>query len=329
MKYKVTFIMLMLLAMTLNSAFAGSSRRIGTAGAHELRLPIGARGIAMGGAMIADARGVEAMFWNPAGLANLQGSEAMFSHQPYIADIGVNFAGIATNIEGFGTIGVSAKIISIGDINQTTEEFPDGNGIVFNPTFSVLTVSYSRIMTYRVSIGLNLKFIQESILNSNASGAAADFGIIYNPDWHGMTLGLSIRNYGPPMSFSGSGSDRPLDGRVGSAESADFELPSSFNIGLSYDLYNQERSMAKFSGNFASNNFSEDLWQSGMEYVYDGKYSLRAGYNYSNQDDWLYGFSAGAGLVYDMGGTLVTLEYAWTETEFFDANQYFTVKASF
>ena len=98
MKYRILILVLVLLAMNLTLVYAGNERRIGTAGAQELRIPVGARGTAMGGAVVADAHGMEAIYWNPAGLAHLGRTEAMFSHQPYIADNYVNFVGIGTYI---------------------------------------------------------------------------------------------------------------------------------------------------------------------------------------------------------------------------------------
>ena len=84
-KYLIMF--LILLVVSLNTAYAGNVLRLGSAGGQELRLPVGSRGTALGGAVVADVTGVESIFWNPAGLAFTTGTEAMFSHQPYLADI--------------------------------------------------------------------------------------------------------------------------------------------------------------------------------------------------------------------------------------------------
>ncbi len=329
MKQKVIILMIVLLVVSLGSAYAGNDRRIGTAGAQELRIPIGSRGTAMGGAVIADVTGVEALYWNPAGLAYTVGTEAMFTHQPYLAEIDVNFVGVGTTIEDFGTIAAAAKIVSIGDIEETTEDFPDGTGRVFSPTLSVLSLAYSKILTNRVSFGITGKVIHENIFEVSATGIAFDIGFIYNPDWRGMKIGLVIKNYGPEMAFSGRGFERDLEGRQGSPNSASFDLPSSFNLGISYDFVNEGANLATISGNFVSNNYSLDLWQGGAEYVYDDKYALRAGYNYSDQDTWLYGLSLGAGVKFDLKGTMFGVDYSWTETEVFDANQYITLKVLF
>jgi len=329
MKHKLAILTVVLLLLAMATAQAGNERRIGTAGATELLIPVGSRGAAMGGSVVSNTTGVEAIYWNPAGLADLEGTEVMFTHQPYIADIDVNFAGIATRVEGFGTLGLSAKIVSIGDIEETTEEQPAGTGRVFSPSMAILGLSYSRVLTANVSFGVSGMFIHEDVFEVSATGVAFDVGFQYDPRWRGLSMGLSIKNYGPSMSFSGRGFRRELDGRSGAAESAPFELPSSINLGVAYDFLEDGANFASVSANFRSNNFYSDFWQAGAEYVYDGKYSLRGGYAFSEEDNYLYGASVGAGVILNVGGTDLSFEYSWQETDVFDDNQFFTVKAKF
>jgi hypothetical protein len=329
MKYRIIILIIVLLAVSLSSAYAGSERRIGTSGAQELRIPIGARGTAMGGAMVAAVKGVESIYWNPAGLARLEGSEAMFSHQPYLADIDVNFVGAATKMGEFGTLAAGAQIVSIGDMEETTEDYPDGTGRFFNPTLSVLSLTYSRDLTYYVSFGVTGKFVSEKIFEASATGVAFDVGFIYDPNWRGLTIGMAIKNYGPEMRFSGRGFERELNNRPVRPLSASFDLPSSFALGVAYDIINVEKSVAAVSGDFISNNYSQDAWQGGLEYTYDGKYSVRAGYNYSSQNNYIYGFSVGAGIMLTMGKTNVSFDYSWNENEIFDNTQYFTGRVNF
>ena len=329
MKYKILIMTLVLLVVSLCSAYAGNSRRLGTAGAQELLIPYGSRGVAMGGAVLSTISGVESMYWNPAGLASLEGTEAIFTYLPYMADIDVNFVGVATNVEGFGTIGAGAKVVSIGDIEETTQDFPDGTGRLFSPTLTVLNLSYARVLTANVQFGATAMFVHEDIFDVKATGLAFDVGFIYDPRWKGVTLGLTIKNYGAEMNFSGRGFDEPLNDRPAAGSNANFDLPSSINIGMAYDFLDQGPNFASLSGNFRSNNYSEDFWQGGLEYVYDGRYSLRGGYNFSDDDNYLYGASFGAGIKFDMGNTRFSFEYSWTETDVFDDNQYFTVKVNF
>ncbi len=330
MKYRFVLLLLVLLAVGLTSAYAGNSQRIGTAGGQELLIPIGSRGTAMGGAVVGNTYGVEAIYWNPAGLASLEGSEAMFTHLPYIADIDVNFGGIATSVEDIGVLAFATKVVSIGDMEETTQEFPNGTGRIFNPTMVVAGASFARELTANVSFGTTVNFISENIFEASATGFAFDVGFIYRPRWHGLAVGMVIKNYGPTMRFSGKGMNTvDEDGHQVAAESSAFDLPASINIGVSYDMVNEGMNYAAVSTNFRSNNYSEDLWQGGVEYVYNEMFSLRAGYNFSEQDEYLYGASFGAGLTYPLGDTKLTFDYSWTETDVFDANQYFTLKMAF
>ena len=329
MKTKLAILMVVLLAVTVTTVYAGNERRIGTAGAQELLIPIGSRGAAMGGAIMANAEGVEAMYYNPAGLAFMEGTEAMFTHLPYIADIDVNYFAVGTYIEGFGNLGFGAKVVSIGDIEETTVEEPDGTGRFFDPTMTVLNLTYARLLTAQVSFGVTAMLINENILEAQATGMAFDVGFMYDPRWHGLSLGLSIKNYGPEMEFDGIGFDRTVENRPQSGNPLAFELPSSINIGLGWNFVNDGPHSSLVTGNFRSNNFSQDMFQGGWEYTYDQKYSLRAGYNFSDQDEWLYGVSLGAGLKVNIQNFDVSFEYSWTETDVFDDNQFFTVKAAF
>jgi len=51
---KITLIFISL-AIILTSLEAGTSKRKGTAGAEELRIPVGSRGVALGGGVVAEA----------------------------------------------------------------------------------------------------------------------------------------------------------------------------------------------------------------------------------------------------------------------------------
>ena len=329
MKYKLLIMMLGLLVVGA-SAYAGNAQRIGTAGAQELVIPIGSRGAAMGGSAVATSYGIESMYYNPAGLADLEGTEAMFTHLPYMADIDMNFVGVATRIEDFGTIGIGAKVISIGDIEETTGNDPDGTGRIFSPSFSVINVTYSRTLTANVAFGVTAMYINEDIFEVSASGMAFDVGFTYDPGWRGLRLGFVVKNYGPEMQFSGRGFERSLNNeRPASPNNATFDLPASINIAAAYNLVDMGPSVASVSANFRSNSYSSDQLHGGFEYGYNDMFFLRAGYKYSDQDNYLYGATFGAGLVYPLGDTKLTFEYAWNETETFDDNQFFTLKFNF
>ena len=86
-----------ILIMWSVSVFAGDVARKGTTGADELLIPVGARSIATGGAFLSSVTGLEALYYNPAGLSQGKGTEAMFSFTSYLADININYFAIGSN----------------------------------------------------------------------------------------------------------------------------------------------------------------------------------------------------------------------------------------
>ena len=330
MRNKTFLLIVALFLLTFQSVMAGNENRIGTAGAAELLIAVGSRGTAMGGAVVANSYGVDAIFWNPAGLAWLEGTEAMATRLPYIADIDVTYIAIGKQIEDFGTIALSIKVVSVGKIEETTELLPNGTGSIFEPTMAVIGLTFAKAVSTQVNFGITGRYIREEIFEVSASGLSFDFGFTYEPRIYGLTLGLAIRNYGPDIVFSGSGFENAVAGRPLASTEAGSELPTSIDLGIAYNFLNEGLNSATMSYNFRSNNLSNDNWNGGVEYVYDERYALRAGYLYSSQNNFLYGFSLGAGVSVDLGeDARVTFEYSWTETDIFDDNQHFTVKASF
>ena len=319
MKNKAFLIVSIILVLSWCSVMAGDANRIGTAGAQELVIPVGARGAAMGGSVVANSVGVDAIYWNPAGLGSLyEGTEVMFGHQPYIADIDVEYFAGATYIEDFGVVGISVKVVDIGEIEETTEAMPNGTGNIYTPSLTVVGLTWAKALNNRVNFGFTAKFLRETVFEVSATGMAFDFGFTYATRFQGLTLGFVMRNYGPDMSYEGPGFDRvyELVGKRGvSSNNAAFELPTSINMGASYDFISDGPNQATVTANFRANNQANDYWQSGFEYGYDEKYFLRGGYKYSQQEGFIYGASFGGGLAYPIGTSTLMFEYTWAETE--------------
>ncbi len=335
---KILLAFILLLAV---DAFAGGGKRTGTGGAAELLIPVGPRGIAMAGANLSTSTGIEALFWNPAGVSHMQNNaDVIFSHMSYFADIGVEYGAIAANFEGFGVISFSIKTLDVGDILITTTANPDGTGETFSPTFIVAGLSYSRQLTEAISVGFTTNFISETMADVSATGVAFDVGVMYNnlADINGLSLGVVVKNLGPEMKYSGGGLFQ--EGQIldvnrpptfYTVEAAAFELPSNFQLGLGYSPVLDETNSLQFSGIYQNNNFSGDEYKVGGEYGYNDLFFVRAGYQLAPQvsDDYLYGFTAGVGIDYVVEGFGFKVDYAYREVEFFDGNHVFALTLGF
>lgn len=327
-------------------AAAGGLDRMGTAGAQELRIPVGASSIAIGGSTVALGNGIANMWYNPASLANVGNAEAMISYSTYLADSKVNYGAVSTKFGGSGNLALSIKVLNIGDIIVTTEEAPEGTGEVLNPTYSVFGLSYGRRMTDRVSLGITANYINEKIAQTTASGFAADLGVQYDTGWRGLRFGFAMKNIGPNMNFSGPdfeerfslpGDDPSAQPHVVRLESTDFELPSYLQMGVAYDVGVAGNQHATIYGAFQGNNFSTDEYRLGAEYLLGEHIALRGGYvgqvalsSSGRQPDYLYSFSYGAGLNFKLGDRPMSFDWAGTHVgEFFADNQQVSLKLAF
>lgn len=312
------------------TALAGSPARLGTSGALELLIPTDARGVAMGGSIMAEDQGSRSWFWNPAGAAGLVGNEITLARREYIAGIALNHLAYARHAGDLGVIGFSAKVLSAGDEPVYTTEQPDGTGETFSASFVVLGLSFARDLTDRVSFGLNGHYIAEQIYRETAQGVALDIGFIYRPTLRGLTLGVVLKNYGPRMAFDGPDFETTgEDGEVSRTQSASFELPSFMQFGFAWDAWHSARQQWKLVGAFQANNFSEDEFRLGGEWAFAEQFFLRGGYSGSSQSAYPFGFSAGAGLRLPLGDNLARIDYAWTEAGVFENNHLFTVSFAF
>lgn len=336
-KISIAILIVLFLAAAV---YAGGDRRKGTAGAQELRIPLGSRGAALGGSFVSSVTGIESIYWNPAGLSSVRNVEALFSYMDYIADMKFIFSGVGVSIPGFGTLGISGRVLSVGDIIVTTEEAPDGTGEILTPNFVTLGVTYSRQMTDRVFFGSSINFVTEQIDRESARGWCMDFGFQYIPGLvRGLKIGVAVKNIGPNMRFSGADLEHlsPVPGTpVGSEQKlmrtylSSFELPSYFHIGTSLDLVNNETMKATVTASFKNNNFIEDEYNGGVEFAYKDMLFLRGGYITSQQSDYLYGATFGAGLKLNMGTQNLFFDYSWGQTnEFFSHNQWLSVRYAF
>ncbi len=313
-------------------AFAGTEERLGTGGAQESRILVGARSVGLANSNLSSARGVEALFGNPAGLALTNThTELMFSHATYIADMDVNYIAFAQQMGGFGVVGVNVKVLSVGDIIRTTEEAPDGTGDTFRPTFSSFGLSYARQLTDRATFGGTVRLISEAVLQTNATGVSFDFGFQYETGVRGIRVGAAMQNFGPGTSFSGSEFDRNLllpeddpqsANRTLSASSSSAELPSLFSGSFSYPVLQGVNELT-LHGTYQSNSFNVDEFRVGAEFGWRKDFSLRLGYKLTSSDSELFGLTYGFGVSLPMGETKLQLDYAGQPvSEFFDDVQH-------
>jgi opacity protein-like surface antigen len=335
---KKIILMIILIAA---SVYAGDVARKGTTGAEQLLIPVGARGIATGGSFLANITGLESIYYNPAGLDVYPQTEAMFSYVSYLADINVSYFAVGTSLGDIGSIGLDLKTLDFGDIPVTTEQFPDGTGSTYSPTFLTLGFTYSKVLTDRISIGTNLKLITENIENTSASAFAVDAGVQYRFS-ESLMIGVAVKNIGTNMQYSGQdlSARTGIPGSIPGSSSGSYEvvteafqIPSFFQLSLTYALNFDEQNNLLFGGAYTANNSLEDVANLGLEYGFMNNFFVRGGYNFlvENTSEYIYGLTFGAGIDYKLGGEVgFVFDYAFRDVKDFpSANHVFTIKLNF
>ncbi len=340
---RTLFGVLGLLLLVNAVALAGGGRdRAGTSASPQLLIPAGARGTALAGSGMSTASGIDAIFWNPAGLArSAYKSDVMFSHMEYFADMTLEYVAVATKLGGFGSLGFSVKSLVVGDINVTTEDQPDGTGEVLTPDFLTFGAHYSKVLSDRVSVGFTTKIISESFQSVGATGIAFDAGVQYKAiaGLEGLSIGVVLKNFGPSVTYGGSGLlrrgkvsgvDRPAS--LVRIEAQPSELPTTLELGTSYAYSLGETSMLNLSGVFQNNNFADNEFRFGAEFALEDFLFLRGGWVVADENDtnpFIFGLTFGAGVSFQAGGLDLNLDYAFRDVEFLDTNNIFSLHLGF
>lgn len=302
--------------------------KTGSVGAQFLKIGVGSRYQGLGEASVAVVDDAYSMYWNPAGLANISGTSVEFTNVNWITDVVLNYVGFGTYIEDVGTLGFSATLLTMGDMEITTVDQPDGTGEMFDASSFSLSAGFARNLTTRLAFGGSIKYVYEKIYNESASGFAFDFGTQLRTGYKSLRIGMNIANLGAEMKFSGPDLLGTLDSESGSTPNAavevdGFELPLTFRLGMAFDLIDNVDNRWTMALEAKHPNDDEQQASIGSEYCFQQKYFLRAGYklNYSEQ-----GLSFGGGLRTPLSEkTTLAIDYSWADFENLDSVHRFSV----
>ncbi len=276
-----------LLILPVKNLNAGNEDRVGECGSPELLINPWARSSGWGGVGVACSRGIEAMYTNIAGMAFTPRTEIVFAHTRWLVGSGVsiNAFGLSQKVGETGVIGLGFMAMSFGEIPITTVDLPEGGSGTFNPTLLNINISYAKMFSNSIYGGINVKIISQKIANLSAQGIAIDAGIQYiTGEKENIMFGIALKNVGPRMKFNGDGLSISRDVNNGAysqtvqQRSAEFEMPTTLNIGAAYDFIINDQHRITLAGTFISNSFGKDQYVLGLEYKMMDYMYLRGGY---------------------------------------------------
>lgn len=335
------------LSFLSTGAFCGNPDRQGEAGAYELLMNPWVRSGALNSLNASCVRGVEAMMVNVAGIARVNRMEIGLAQSRWLvpSGIGLNAGGFVTKVGKNGTLGISIMSVDFGDIRVTTTAVPEGTGATYSPKFSNIGVGYAHTFGNKITVGVLFRGISESIQDLSTFGFAIDAGIQYvSGSQDNFKFGISLRNVGGPMDFSGDG----LSTQLKSSENTDltynirlnkFELPSQLHIGVSYDFIPSDMVTITPIVNFTSNSFGRDEIGGGAEIKLTEYFALRASYKYefdSGGDEINNtahtGLAAGASISVPLkkkSETRLGIDYGYRHSDPFEGTHQFGIRLEF
>lgn len=166
-----------------------------------MNIGVDAAALAMSSAVVASTNDVNSVYWNPAGLTNLEDHQISLMHANYFANIAqYDYIGYAIPIDDRSAWGISMIRFGVDDILDTTELIDNQGNIDYNRISLFSTADYGFTFSYARKLpiegfqyGVNAKVIRRVIGKfANSWGFGFDFGLQFERnDWK---FGLMLRD---------------------------------------------------------------------------------------------------------------------------------------
>lgn len=326
---------IILLITIMCSAVLQAQGNLGQSGANFLQISVDPRGTALGGAASALAEGTSALYWNPAGLAEIQHTEIQFTQTDWFVDTRLFFGAIARKIGGLGRMGISVTSFFMDEMEVTHPYFSEGTGQTYDAGDLAIGISFARAITDFFDFGFTVKYIYEFIWNETADQVAFDVGGIYRaPNFYNLRIGMTIRNVGGKMKFTGEDIDKRLEEEFNSGENPDtnprlerltpeFRLPQQLFLSIAFEPFTMERSHITVLTGVEVPSDNEQRLNLGVEYSFLNQVFFRVSYRH-NYD--LGKFAVGGGIRIKLLGLNSFWDYAYIENDAFGGIQQFGIR---
>ena len=310
---KLSKILIIICFLLNNTSGQDDFKRVGKSGFGFLKISPSARAAGMGDAFTAIADDVTTIFYNPAGLTNLNGSVFNFNHTDWIVNSSIISGAIATPLGRNGALGLSIVKFDTEDFEETTVADPEGTGRMINAGDLALAIAYAIQLTDNLSFCFKTQYLEENIDVDKATAVTADFSTYYKTGFRDLTLAMIMKNFGPEAKFL---SDK-------------FKLPLYFNINTAMSLIGSKGSpfqwLVSVESAFATD--YRDRYHLGTEMWIADMIAIRGGYKfYYDTEDW----TLGAGLKLGLGSREVIVDVSYSNfVEYFDPPLRFSIGGSF
>ena len=265
-----------------------------TTGFEFLRTDFNPRTAAMAGSYLTMSDDLNALFINPAGMADIQQQNYSFNYTNYLLDINGGTAAYNRVIPKIGVLTIGIVYMDFGAFDGTNNDAVS-TGTTFSANSFALVTGLSARLDEHFSYGVNAKYIFSKIEQYSASALALDFGLLYKaPFEQDLTFAVTLSNLGTNISyFKNEKESLPQSLRIGVSKKL-AHLPLEIALSLN-DLNRSGKNFADYFKRFSAGGefrVSEMLW---LRAGYD--YDLYSGLN-STENEKFGGISAGIGILW-------------------------------
>ncbi len=217
-----------------------------------------AGGIGESGAGLADNSA--AIYWNPAGIAFLTGSEFSFTHSNWLPqfnlDLFYDYATYRQYIPDLsGSVTASITYMNFGEFVRTSSNSPDPIG-TFRSFDAALTLGYATKLSNNWGLGMNFRLIHSRLADKpteaeQGSGVATsvsfDIAAMYRPEHfevpllgdigNSFSLGFNLSNLGPKIYYIDQAQADPI--------------PTNLRVGLAARIFQDDYNSLTYTLDFS------------------------------------------------------------------------------
>ncbi len=329
-KGKALFIpLIIILSVALLPDFVLGMKKVAQSKLQFLKLEMGARAIALGGAYSAISGDPNCIFYNPAGIAFVDGLAAVFNRSQWISGSSYQSAAVAYNVERIGVFALDYMSVNYGSFERTVVDAHSWEGYQSLGSFDVgeyaFGLGYARQITDRFFIGGQVKYAYQKLgtsqiweyvgsafeaskeVNNETDVVAYDFGTFYNSGFKNLSIGIAIQNF------------------------ANKPIPLNFRFGMAVDVNkiffpSWQENRLTFSYDIMHPRDYTERMQYGLEFQYQKLLALRGGYkvNYDEQ-----GLTGGLGVMLKYLNVGLNIDYAFNDFGAFGLMHRFSMGLAF
>ena len=275
-----------------------ANSKVGTTAYSFLKIGVGARAVALGGAFVGLADDETALFFNPAGISHLGQKSFTLSYNNFLTDIQSGFLGYVHPYSDKSTFGTYINYINYGSFTHTDQE---GKNLgTFGAGDFSLGLAYAQTLSSipMFNFGVTGKFIYGKLQDYSSDALALDLGVLLRFKDNRTKMGFAARNLGFQLK--------------GYTKTHKESLPVVMELGLSHQLRGLPLIFTFDSAKPLDNDLHFDF---GGEFLGAKPLIIRVGWSSLGKDfktnsakDNLAGFSLGFGVLWK----IYRLDYAYS-----------------